>query len=71
MAEAEAWKLTWVVLEGALLVGRLQLCLGGIWRHAEDVVELLVFDHGRDCRGRVEGVEGLVGVVELRPLLPD
>jgi hypothetical protein len=55
-----------VVLQGALLVGRLELRLGGIWRHPQDIVELLVFDHGRDCRGRVGGVEGLVGFVEVR-----
>lgn len=50
-----------MVLQRALLVCRLQLCLSGIRRHAEDVVELCVLHH---VGGSGEGLAGsLVEVV--------
>lgn len=38
-------KHTRVIFQGALLVGRLELSLGGIGRDAENVVKLCFFDH--------------------------
>lgn len=57
-----------MVLQSALLVGRLELCLGGIWRHAQDVVELLVFDHVCDCGVDLSewGGSGVVGFSSFR-----
>lgn len=40
---------TRVVLQGALLVGGLELGLGGVWRHPEDVIELCFSHHGGGC----------------------
>ena len=38
-----------MVLQGSLAVSALELCLAGVWRNAENIVESSLFDHVDEC----------------------